>query len=140
MRLIAFGATGFKARLWAAAGGLLFAGAVLGTETLSRLFPGALLPGWLLAAAVAAGLFYRVCRTDDEGSIEITFLHALVPWPLWVPALFWGIAAEDGPPSWGHWPVLGEVWTGAGLYAVLLGATFTYNLLRLNIMRSLRRR
>ncbi|MDX6771048.1 MAG: hypothetical protein SF051_16070 [Elusimicrobiota bacterium] len=137
MSWVPYGATGFKIRLAAAAGAALFAAWVVFGAAVARLWADGPLYGWGVIAVTAAGLFYRTRRTDDEGKVDPYYLHLLVPAYLWIPLIIWALMAQDDePPSFGHWSVFGDYWTGSGLYALFLAAVFVYNLLRLNLQRT----
>ena len=136
MSLVRFGATGLKIRLFAATGAVLFAAAVLATETLARLFPGVMLFGWLFILAALALLFFLVSRTTDEGQLEPAFVNALLPWYFWPVGVIWVvIVGEDGPDPFGRWNVFGSDWGGGTLYFLMLASVMVYNLLRMNLQR-----
>lgn len=136
---VTFGERGLKIRAAALAGAVAFGAFLLGRGSLPQS-----LELWLWALMLGAGIvmFWLVKRTDEEGSLEVGFLHALVPLYLLIPGFIWlMLAGEDGPgPSWGSWSVFGESWSGSGLYLVFLLCVGWYNLLRLNLQRALRRR
>ena len=134
-----FGERGLKIRAAALAGAAALGVFLLGRGSLAQSVE---LWVWVFLVAAAAVLFVLVRRTDDEGNLEAGFLHAVLPLYLLLPGVLWVIVAgEDGPgPSWGHWSVFGESWTGAGLYAVLLLCVAWYNLLRMNLQRWFSRR
>lgn len=138
---VPFGERGLKVRAAALGGAALFlAFALGGGERLEALLPGAKGMAWLFVAVGAALLFFRVYRSDDEGSVDIWFVHALVPLWLFMPGLAWVLIADEGEaPDWGRWRLFGTEWSGFALYALLLLFVFVYNLLRLNLQRSLRR-
>ena len=140
MSLVRFGATGFKIRLFAAAGAGLFAAAVFATEALTLLFPGVMLYAWLLFAALLALLFFLVHRTTDEGQLEPAFVNALLPWYFWPVGIIWVvIVGDDGPDPFGRWNVFGSNWGGGTLYFLLLASVMVYNLLRMNLRRAFAR-
>lgn len=137
---VPFGEKGLKIRAAAAAGSLAFMSFAFGGAGLLELvLPGAKAMGWCFALIGGAILFFRVYRSNDDGEVDIMFLHALVPFWLLAPGALWTFVQEDFP-YWGTWDVLGTQLTGGALYGLLLLFVFVYNLLRLNIQKTLRPR
>lgn len=137
---VPYGELGLKIRAASAAAAALFAFSVLAYEQLPNHWA---LGIWALYGAGGVAGFFRVRRVDGDGETDIHhFFTSILPFYLLIPGVVWMmLAGEDGPgPSWGHWPVLGGSWTGSGLYFLFLGCVLVYNLLRLNLSRTLRRR
>lgn len=137
---VPFGERGLKIRAASAGLAALFLVFALGGDALLELLlPGARWMSWLFVLLAAAALFLRVYRSNDEGEVDILFLHALVPLWLLAPGLLWVFVTED-LPHWGSYSLLGLELTGGSLYGLLILWVFVYNLLRLNISKSLRAR
>jgi hypothetical protein len=137
---VPFGEKGLKIRAAAAGLAALFmAFAFGGASLLELVLPGAKAMGWSIALIGGVILFFRVYRSNDDGEVDIMHLHALVPLWLLAPGMIAVLIQEDFP-YWGTWDVLGTQFTGGALYGLLLLFVFVYNLLRLNLQKSLRSR
>lgn len=137
---VPFGERGLKIRAVSAGLAALLLGWALGGDELAGLLlPGVRWMGWAFIILAAAVMFFRVYRSDDEGNTDIMFIHALLPLWLVAPGLLYVFIMED-VPHWGSWNVLGRELSGGSLYWLLLLYVFVYNLLRMNISKSLRPR
>jgi uncharacterized membrane protein len=137
---VPFGERGLKIRAVSAGlAGFFLLFALGGDALLELLLPGARWMSWAFIVLAALVMFFRVYRSDEEGEVDIMFIHALMPLWLIAPGLLYVFIMED-VPHWGSWNVLGRELSGGSLYWLLLLYVFVYNLFRLNISKSLRAR